>query len=1063
LTCIQMAVTIYPTLCGTDEGFGTLVELFGECRSAGSAKWKKEIEASGIVTILSSILAVAAPARAAHFLDKKTITDNSKPIIDPDLQAQLMNLCTRDGTPQQAKFAVYTMASLLNPTTSARSGMERSTIEKEHEVFDPLLKALTSPTRLSLPSGNNEKSKIVCVLAALAALADCAPSVFGKDSSRGTKALRFALEMVLLGRNDSGDDNDLLSDDDQNSDEEDETQGTSPSKKSRRKSKGRRSEIASQRGGEGGYSGILDDSSLSVATRRACAAIEFLVSHIRSTLTKMSAKSTPQQSSSGQDKENQHQAVNHSSKEISTGKSSKKTAVTSFESPPPDHIKQVFEILTQILEDNGLPPSSRDRRDCKSSLNRAALRQCAAVNLLRLCDARLKLEKTYLSPGMWQVLSGSFLDEETCVRESVMDELRQMLVGQGKYQHAPSLRFVSLVSLCTDGDHGAGHSVANGNAAHIGKRSAAMKGSALQCITSLRKTCDLMLAQCRAHGAERMFEERYKMLLMPEFAVPFALHLLSFRRETPSAGGTAIAGILTQPKVAQVEEDDEALVHAEESRHKVLKKRLKWLFEPLVQSLGEGADNISFLMRMTEMLGNNYDPVDVMGDFNKSVIAQSPRSSLSPSVDLDDSLNLSRGDISPVVRAKEVSAAKLKIVCMAAREVLLSFVKKDVNLTPYPGDVQIPASLFSKRLASNARLSQSSQSSGSLHQRESLDSLASKKRTPKPARLSVEDENQNAVGGKRKSHVHFSPEVEHGGQVFTFDEDGVVVDNGASPDIQRKGKKKKRTPLSAKDENDQISENQFGGLSPIQSRKSPSPSKHAKPKASSEEIMVKTLGTAPPSILRSHESDGRQSLSSIESHNSSVVLTRRSRRLEITKPQDDSILSKTPSVSQSSLDTSIPGTEDGVDSNSISESLSDKRKSPDSASADSVGKRRKKASPVQIKIGSGSKPAKRGSSSSARRLRKRLSNTPPKSTEVEDEFDFTDDKNIDGSKDFNLSSSRLRKQKKSTAKNTKKERNSLDSMSSLHTDGSAVSPASSYRKNKRNNKPVQRRSRRVRA
>jgi len=40
---------------------------------------------------------------------------------------------------------------------------------------------------------------------------------------------------------------------------------------------------------------------------------------------------------------------------------------------------------------------------------------------------------------------------------------------------------------------------------------------------------------------------------------------------------------------------------------------------------------------------------------------------------------------------------RLVVVCRAARDVLLKFVKKDADLTPYPGPIQVPAALFAKK------------------------------------------------------------------------------------------------------------------------------------------------------------------------------------------------------------------------------------------------------------------------------------------------------------------------------------------------------------------------------
>lgn len=122
-------------------------------------------------------------------------------------------MCCRDGTPEQARHAVSTMASLLNPKSSALS-------QTQNDAFEPLLKSLTSPSRLSL--SEKDSTKLVSILTALAELADHAPSLF--ERPRGKKALKFALESVLLGRAHTSN-----SDDNDTSESEDEADQT-PSK-----------------------------------------------------------------------------------------------------------------------------------------------------------------------------------------------------------------------------------------------------------------------------------------------------------------------------------------------------------------------------------------------------------------------------------------------------------------------------------------------------------------------------------------------------------------------------------------------------------------------------------------------------------------------------------------------------------------------------------------------------------------------------------------------------------------------------------------------------------------
>lgn len=62
-----------------------------------------------------------------------------------------------------------------------------------------------------------------------------------------------------------------------------------------------------------------------------------------------------------------------------------------------------------------------------------------------------------------------------------------------------------------------------------------------QCIVALRRTCQIVEAQCTALGAEGVanYERRLKMKIMPEFALPFLFHLLSHRPETPTIYSTS--------------------------------------------------------------------------------------------------------------------------------------------------------------------------------------------------------------------------------------------------------------------------------------------------------------------------------------------------------------------------------------------------------------------------------------------------------------------------------------------------------------------------------------------
>lgn len=206
----------------------------------------------------------------------------------------------------------------------------------------------------------------------------------------------------------------------------------------------------------------------------------------------------------------------------------------------------------------------------------------------------------------------------------------------------------------------------------------------------LRATCQHVSAQCRAQGrsAEKNFESRLKMKLMPEYCVPYALHLLAFRHETASAAGT-LAG---EDKSYEEEADNktkEKLSHSQEASQKMLKKRLKCLFDPLIESLGDGADNISFLMRMVDLIVK-HPPINLI-KFPRSIAM----SSLEMSLEEDDE-DANHDDVD-----EAEAAARMEIISQYAREVLLSHVKKDVNLTVYPGSIQFPGDLYSRRIRSS--------------------------------------------------------------------------------------------------------------------------------------------------------------------------------------------------------------------------------------------------------------------------------------------------------------------------------------------------------------------------
>ena len=769
LASVKTIIDVFPSLGGLPETFANLTELFSECRAVTDKHIKKDVTQAGILTTLSSILAKVTPIRPS---DEAGSDDEDDVEGKENLQKELLQVCTRDGTPEQARHAMFTLARMM---VSNKSGLSQS------EELTQVLQTLTSSSKLVL-SKSDKSIRVVRMFSALSALAECAPGVL-LEGERGQKALKFALETALMGRNRSEDSDDEMS--------EDETKTPGSSRK--RSSHGSaQKHVTPENAGS-----LLEDESLSIACRTLCAAIDFLVTSIRSAiLSSLSDKSV-----------------------ATRGK------VAPF-------VGEVFKQLVLILRDQGLPQSDCDRRSCRARQDRAALRQCAAVHLFRLCDSRLGLESQYLDPTGWHCLASILLDEECSVRESCLEELSHMITGKGEYASAgfrsspPALRFVALIVLCTEGDSTA----ACGNASKIGKASATVKMAATASVGNLRKVCEAKLTQYKAKGYESEFETA-KIEFMPEYMVPYAIHLLTHRRETPFTGGVANTGNETD---GDVPTDDE-------SQYKVLRKRLKMLFEPLILSLGENADNISFLLRMTDMLSKYFQPVDVAPGFG---VQSNDRSSVSSE---------SAESVKELSKRSSILEAKLKTVSSVAREVLLTFVKKDANLNHYPGSVLFPSFLF-KKMRGKARREVPTSSRNELIPIVVEQSVARGSHSPfldvSSQSSSARSQSKRSVSPGTRESLRKSPRVSRDGPSKKDAPDSASPKASRvhfSPDVRFQTSSTKHEAMpSGESENDL-----FGDMSPIAQSMSPSVSPTSPTRRSPRlSNSAPTLGTTPPSDLR---------------------------------------------------------------------------------------------------------------------------------------------------------------------------------------------------------------------
>lgn len=349
LESVNSGITIFHSIAGK-EASESLTEMFAECRGALTGDAKQQIKDCGILTVLSEMLAYVSKASPSK--DCKYSSPTWENVFDDQIQKELVNLCTKDGTPEEAFNAVVTLSSQFEKGS-----------KQQLETFIPILKTLSSSSKMCLEVNGLPNEKIVNILAALRAIAINVPAAFSSSSKKndpGSKAVRFALEHVLLGRGDRFDDShssDVLSS------PEDKSVPIISSK----------TKYSPKRRSSGD-----DHSNLSLGCWRLIKAIEFLVSYTVSICSNTS---------------------NHEQGQMPNG-----------------DVSSIVQALFTILEYNGQPPSVRDSRECKGTTEKAELRKCAAINLLKLCSSSLRLVDSILTPKALHTVSKVFLDEDAAVR-----------------------------------------------------------------------------------------------------------------------------------------------------------------------------------------------------------------------------------------------------------------------------------------------------------------------------------------------------------------------------------------------------------------------------------------------------------------------------------------------------------------------------------------------------------------------------------------------------------------------------------------------------------------------
>jgi hypothetical protein len=297
---------------------------------------------------------------------------------DMGLRSQLIKLCTKNGSAEQARLAVHTLAAMYKDELTSCASMDESFDQKltrnADNVFAHILKTVTSPSYLTLSVNGKENDKIIIVLSTLSALVEVAPFLFvlSNRNGKGHVATQYVIDTLIMG---NGDDKSMDC-------REKDRVSESYSIGSRLQSPECDFHHTSSK------SRIPEE--LSLPCRRLCSAIEFIVAYIRSTIHYINQK------------------------KLSLSTSDQDRADSQY--PSKERIASVFHVLMSIISNCGQPPSHRDRLACKSNNDMSALRKCAALNIFRLCDRSLGLDELHLSFPRWRALSSVFMDTDADVR-----------------------------------------------------------------------------------------------------------------------------------------------------------------------------------------------------------------------------------------------------------------------------------------------------------------------------------------------------------------------------------------------------------------------------------------------------------------------------------------------------------------------------------------------------------------------------------------------------------------------------------------------------------------------
>ncbi|TFJ85174.1 hypothetical protein NSK_003597 [Nannochloropsis salina CCMP1776] len=537
-------------------------------------------------------------------------------LADMKIGHRLTNLTVKGEAEMLSNFRQGTLKVVLKNGSTKASRLAVSALcelvpDPDDAVYARLLRELTSAKSLSL-----DNPRLEAMLRALAVLAERHPRTFETHAAR---VRAFALRKMLLYRASSNNDSD-----------DESASGALPQLMGSGKTHNKKKQAMK----DGSHS-----RGLSEECTRACAAIKFLVAHVlglraeyaamredsvflpRSTMDKADRGRSPRSRNGDRVNKNEDsRQLRDDDGERSSFLNENSSLVEVSQDELEASASEVLDLLYEILKAEGRLPSRVEL----SKKDKARLRIVSAGGILKLMRNQY-VQHRLLDAPRWRSLAWVMLDpEEITVAGAFTRKLARAV--RSSRVHLKFLALLSLAALEED---------------------VAARREARQAVTRAVQNLRQAYEEYMAGQEEEPSEEAKRKVttsMMPEYLLPYLLHLLAHFPDFPTSPHDSV-------------------------RWRPIQRCLAFVLEPLMATLGTEADNLSFLLLMTDTILTRYK-------------------------DASAAIKMQEKEKNSAINEDDVATERLHQVTHVCREFLRSKIKTQENLQAYPGKIYLPLRLY---------------------------------------------------------------------------------------------------------------------------------------------------------------------------------------------------------------------------------------------------------------------------------------------------------------------------------------------------------------------------------